>query len=134
MWAGFDNTLILASGRVAYFGKAAEIGDHLASLGKPLPEECNPAEFVLDLVNKDFVSEQGVDRILDTWDTRAASTPRHMSNVPLMPPPRRANYFMQVVVLLQRQLLLLVKDPSLYAARCFSKHRAPHTTHARGPH
>ena len=42
VFAGFDDALILASGRVAYFGKAARVTDHFAALGKPPPPACNP--------------------------------------------------------------------------------------------
>ena len=51
VWAGFDNALILSMGRTAYCGPAAKLGDYCASLGKPVPELANPAEFFLNLVN-----------------------------------------------------------------------------------
>ena len=117
VFAGFDDALVLASGRVAYFGQAAKIGEHFTKLGQPLPLNCNPAEFVLDCVNKDFTSVAGVEAILDGWDAAAPPKPEfEVSDLPK--PPRRANYVTQICVLLRRQLLLLVKDPSLYVARC----------------
>ena len=117
VFAGFDDALILASGRVAYFGKASRVTEHFAALGKPSPPACNPAEFVLDLVNKDFTSEAGVEMLLNGWDECAPPKPAFVVSE-LPPPSRRASYGMQVLILLRRQLLLLVKDPSLYVARC----------------
>ena len=54
VFADFDNTMVLSMGRVAYFGKAEKMGAYLAGVGFPLPADTNPAEFILDLVNKDF--------------------------------------------------------------------------------
>lgn len=70
VFAGFDNTMILSMGRVAYFGKASKMGAYLAEIGSPPPPETNPAEFILDLVNKDFTPAAGVARVLDTWASR----------------------------------------------------------------
>ena len=56
VFAGFDNNLILSMGRVAYFGKAAAMGEYFSSIGRPPPAGTNLAEFVLDSVNRDFTS------------------------------------------------------------------------------
>ena len=49
VFAGFDDNLILASGRIAYFGAAAKMGEYFESLGKAPPPGVNMAEFVLDV-------------------------------------------------------------------------------------
>ena len=63
VFADFDNTMVLSMGRVAYFGKAEKMGAYLAGVGFPLPADTNPAEFILDLVNKDFTPAAGVRRV-----------------------------------------------------------------------
>ena len=54
VFAGFDNTLILSEAQTAYFGAASDLGAHLSSVGHPMALHQNPAEYVLDLVNRDF--------------------------------------------------------------------------------
>ena len=76
VYEGFDDVLVLAAGRVAYFGAAAQmgrpdqppsrwaeiargeprlseiVGSHLERLGHPLPSTANPADStMLDLVH-----------------------------------------------------------------------------------
>uniref|UniRef100_A0A0G4HRN8 ABC transporter domain-containing protein n=1 Tax=Chromera velia CCMP2878 TaxID=1169474 RepID=A0A0G4HRN8_9ALVE len=64
---GFDKTLILSAGRTAYSGSATGLVTYLDAIGEPMPANNNPADFMLDLVNKDFSDADRVDRILDQW-------------------------------------------------------------------
>ena len=61
VFAGFDDTLILASGRIAYFGAASAMAGHFAALGKVPPPGVNMAEYALDLVNRDFACARHAD-------------------------------------------------------------------------
>uniref|UniRef100_A0A0G4HW09 ABC transporter domain-containing protein n=1 Tax=Chromera velia CCMP2878 TaxID=1169474 RepID=A0A0G4HW09_9ALVE len=70
---GFDKTLILSAGRTAYCGEAVGLVDYLAAIGEPVPPNTNPADFVLDLVNKDFTSAEQVEGLLDKWGEFAAA-------------------------------------------------------------
>ncbi len=63
VFKGFDNTLILAEGRAAYFGLASSLGDYLDSIGFPV-NGGNPAEKMLDLINRDFTDDSEVDVVL----------------------------------------------------------------------
>ena len=45
---------------MAYFGAAADLGAYLFSVGYPVAPNQNPAEFVLDIVNKDFTDASKV--------------------------------------------------------------------------
>ena len=67
VFAGFDNTMILSMGRIAYFGKADKLSEYLTKIGNPPMADTNPAEFILDLVNTDFTPVEGVKEILDEW-------------------------------------------------------------------
>ena len=49
---GFDEVLFLTGGRVAYIGAAARLSTFLETLGKPVPASANPADFMLDLINR----------------------------------------------------------------------------------
>ncbi|PGH11181.1 hypothetical protein AJ79_05023 [Helicocarpus griseus UAMH5409] len=54
----FDKLLILSAGKTCYFGPCSEMKPYLDKAGHPMPPQINPAEFVLDLVNTDFASNQ----------------------------------------------------------------------------
>lgn len=54
----FDKLLLLSSGKPHYFGTVEGVEDHFRTLGFPMPYRTNPAEFILDLMNTDFASNQ----------------------------------------------------------------------------
>ena len=67
VFATFDQLLLLSEGRTAYRGEASKATDYFAKLDHPLPPLTNPADFLLDLVNSDFVDKKEVTRFLDAW-------------------------------------------------------------------
>ncbi|ODH38560.1 hypothetical protein ACO22_02260 [Paracoccidioides brasiliensis] len=54
----FDKLLVLSAGRTCYFGPGSEMKPYLDKSGHTMPLQMNPAEFILDLVNIDFVYDQ----------------------------------------------------------------------------
>jgi len=86
---------------------------YLGSIGLPVPPATNPADFMLDVVNKDFVSEEEVEKVLakctpieDTAQINA-SVPEHHVH------PLGA----QIKVLLHKHAVLTLRDPAMYALR-----------------
>eukprot|EP00971_Amphidinium_carterae_P339755 6477737-Amphidinium_carterae.1 len=65
---GFDQVMILSKGREAYVGNANESIKWFGSQGYPIPENTNPADHCLDIVNADFTPEEGVKKLLDEWE------------------------------------------------------------------
>lgn len=63
-----DELLVLAGGRVCYFGEACNALSHFAGIGHPSDAAVNPAEFLLRITNTDFCSKDQVTRICDAWD------------------------------------------------------------------
>ncbi|KAL1610194.1 hypothetical protein SLS60_001859 [Paraconiothyrium brasiliense] len=61
----FDQLLLLSRGKTAYNGPVAGIHDYFASVGYELPTYINPAEYILQIVNIDFLQNQteAVDRL-----------------------------------------------------------------------
>jgi hypothetical protein len=51
----FDSILLLAAGRTSYYGPISHIETYFTAIGFPMPPHINPAEFILDLVNTDFI-------------------------------------------------------------------------------
>lgn len=116
VFAGFDQTLILADGRVAYSGSATRLAEYMAEIGRPVPRDANPAEFMLTTVNKDFVSRDGVDEVLEYWANRETGTLQVAATSPL-PLKLRTSVCFQFPILFHKHVKLVVKDPLLYSAR-----------------
>lgn len=118
VFAGFDNALVLASGRVAYFGAASAMGTYFAALGKTPPPGVNMAEYVLDLVNQDFTSADSVEGILDAWQAANPSPPAPgLAAMPLPTPPRRAGVATQIRQLAHRASRVALREPIQYTGR-----------------
>jgi len=128
VFAGFDNCMILSMGRVAYFGKAQAMGKYFTSIDAPPPPGTNVAEFVLDLVNKDFTAVDGVELILDKWakggganyggeseNGHAAATAGAGATR-----LRSAGFCSQVVTLTGRTVVVARREPLAYLLRMFA--------------
>ena len=114
--AGFEKVFVLAEGRTAYFGPTAGLAPHLASLGHTVPDDCNPAEFALELVSKDVSSAEDVGKILSKWDTvgtKVILPPK----TELAPTPPVAGLAKQTWVLTKRTAKQAIADPIFYMVR-----------------
>jgi len=58
IFALFDDVVILSEGKMVYNGPAAEMVGYFSKIGYAMPENYNPADFVLDLVSVDMRSEE----------------------------------------------------------------------------
>jgi len=69
----FDKLLLLSSGKPHFFGPVSAVSSHYAGLGREIPLHVNPAEFLLELVNIDFVrhrdlgAEARLDDMQQAW-------------------------------------------------------------------
>ncbi|KAB8293922.1 hypothetical protein EYC80_009395 [Monilinia laxa] len=54
----FDKLLLLSGGKSHYFGPVSEVNQHFESIGYPIPLHMNASEYLLDLMNTDFVTNQ----------------------------------------------------------------------------
>lgn len=52
IFALFDNLILLCEGQIVYFGPADRAANHFSDLGFPIPEQTNPAEFLLSLTHQ----------------------------------------------------------------------------------
>lgn len=114
--------LLLSSGRVAYCGTTADVVNHFKQLNRVMPALENPADFVLEQVNKDFVEPRGVDEVLDAWEKTqppglARTSSRNLSQVPSLKAGKKKNPCMEVAILFKRQVLVACRDPTVYTGR-----------------
>ena len=115
VYAGFGSVLYLSGGEVAYLGEASELPTYLASVGRPLPPHANPADWMLDLINRDFSDDATVDSMLSQWRGRCSpvATPAPST----LPAARHTPFGKQLATLYARHFRLIVRDPTLYSAR-----------------
>ena len=112
---GFDRVAFLTRGRSAYLGAASELPVYLSSIGRPLPPGSSPADFMLGLINKDFVAPATVDEMIEAWRARAVA-PTPLPRTPL-PEARRRSTCAELAALLHRSCALLLRDPTIYLVR-----------------
>jgi hypothetical protein len=70
----FDQLLLLSSAKPHYFGPVSAVVSHYESLGHKIPTQVNPAEFLLEIVNTDFIRDHelatvGLDEMQRAWTT-----------------------------------------------------------------
>jgi ABC-type multidrug transport system ATPase subunit len=72
----FDKLLLLSGGKTCYFGATREVQPYFDSIGFPMPNLTNPADFMLSLTNFDFERDAEAARarieIQESW----GSSPR----------------------------------------------------------
>jgi ABC-type multidrug transport system ATPase subunit/ABC-type multidrug transport system permease subunit len=123
----FDKLLLLASGKVAYFGPARASLPYFEKLGYPVPLHYNPADFFIDLVSytngtKNTTSElQRIEKIVTHFDHEKII-------VPPLPPTAsslshvkvtvyQTDWFTQFFVLLIRSFLNVIFDIRITVVR-----------------
>jgi len=126
----FSQTMLLSCGRVAYYGRSEKAAGYFEGLGHELPGNMNVAEFMLDLVNREFTAGEQVDAILETWDKkkellfgkaggegRNSERGRGESLGGDLATHRFNPIYKQVIYLLRRHGVLVRRDPLLYIGR-----------------
>lgn len=129
VFAGFDNVMVLSMGRVAYFGKAAKMNAYLAGVNHAPTADTNPAEFILDLVNKDFTSTASVRAVLDKWSEGTGEAygcdMEHEDGAPLaLADFERAPFAKQLAVLTDRSVVVARREPLAYLVRLIANFNA----------
>jgi ABC-type multidrug transport system ATPase subunit len=122
--AGFDQVMLLSQGRCAYRGLAADAEGYFEGIGFKMPAQMNPAEYMLEVVNSDFVDHEQVDRVLDAWATHertssSSSLVQSAGGWPALSTVESSGtgFFSQVGTLLRRHGTLTLRDPLLYTGR-----------------
>ncbi|CAF0837440.1 unnamed protein product [Adineta steineri] len=54
IFQSFDQLILLADGKTIFMGKPSNALDYFATMGHQSPEQYNPADYVMDLVNQDM--------------------------------------------------------------------------------
>ena len=117
--AGVDTLLLLAKGRVAYYGTAAELGPYLASLGMAVPAGVSVGEYALELVNAETYSETHVESLLQAW--RATHPPdAPLVVAELVSVTKRPDFQQRVATMLHLQGTMMIRDHRLLGGKVAS--------------
>ena len=115
VFANFSSVAFLTAGEMAYVGKAADVAGYLEDVGYPLPKNTNPADYMLDLINKDFSPPETVQDMLAEWRARRPKVevppPTNLST------PVPAGFCSQLATLMSKHTTLVRRDPLQYALR-----------------
>eukprot|EP00616_Rhizochromulina_sp_CCMP1243_P005891 CAMPEP_0118998186 /NCGR_PEP_ID=MMETSP1173-20130426/62939_1 /TAXON_ID=1034831 /ORGANISM="Rhizochromulina marina cf, Strain CCMP1243" /LENGTH=888 /DNA_ID=CAMNT_0006949667 /DNA_START=69 /DNA_END=2736 /DNA_ORIENTATION=- len=123
VYEGFDQVMILSEGKEAFMGPALNAVDYFASIGHPMPDQTNPAEFFLDLVNSDFTSSEDVDTVLQAWESHRAKNKKGEEDeaaamVSVHTEDESGVAFLdQCGIMIRRHAYLAVRDPVPYIGR-----------------
>jgi len=111
----FDDLLVLAAGRTAFYGPRTSAVDHMVSLGLPALEDGGSvAEYLLDVTNPDFTEAAQIEVILSSWKPQALDD--HI-DAELPPTMAKRSGITQFAILLERLAKMTMRDPTLYSAR-----------------
>jgi len=116
LFMSFTDVLFLANGRVAYHGPPAEVKAYFQTIGNPVPEDTNPADHSMQLINGEFTSHDEVEEIVKSWVT----TKVHKSGggeLQALKSTKRPSIVSSCCTLLQRHFKLSLRHPTLYMGR-----------------
>lgn len=118
----FKNLLLLADGRVAYFGEGSNAVNYFNRLGMKCPINYNPADFFIHelavMPGKELESKRKVNRICDYYEkmqTRVDDSKRQSSfvNKKVTYSRYKASCFQQYQALTWRAFLTTIREPIL---------------------
>lgn len=126
-----DDIALLASGKLVFSGPADEAPAHFADLGYKIPEQCNPAEWYLDLISVDFASDDTVteshariEKLVSGFHRANGLKPvvvsKDMNDISLAEHERTLGPFGRIRLLLRRAWLQITRDKKTFMSRFMS--------------
>jgi ABC-type multidrug transport system ATPase subunit len=121
----FNLVMLISAGRTCFFGPEAELVSYF-SASCAIPQYCNPAEFLLELVNTDFCQDDSKERQVSLFVTswtcsqqNRALTHHIVTTQERFRPtkPSRASNIQACFILLHRNLIKSYRDPLVYGSR-----------------
>ncbi|THU89231.1 P-loop containing nucleoside triphosphate hydrolase protein [Dendrothele bispora CBS 962.96] len=122
----FGHLVVLAKGgQVAYSGQAADMISYFSSLGYSCPQDCNPSDWVLDLVSVDlrnadveYASKCRLERILQSYvPSKPSLEETKLKGSRPMIRKQMAPLWVSFPVLIRRGLVILRRQPNIGVTR-----------------
>ena len=126
IYLSFNKVLLLSKGATAFIGTPARSVEYFKEIGHSCPQNTNPAEFLLDIINNEFTSDEQVESILCKWEANEESELNKMKSsssavvqtqLPDTSQLADLSIMQQFKFVGSRQLKLVFLDPMLYAGR-----------------
>mmetsp|Transcript_122755 Transcript_122755/g.392412 ORF Transcript_122755/g.392412 Transcript_122755/m.392412 type:complete len:622 (-) Transcript_122755:512-2377(-) len=113
----FDQAIFLVAGQVVYHGHPSGIRDHFNSIGHVCPQDYNPADFVMFIIQTG--DEQQVAAITAGWAKSETRRPllENVSTAALPSIPKRKGFFEETIALSKREIQKTVRDKGTLGAR-----------------
>lgn len=122
-----DKLLLLSGGHEVYFGPLTKLEGHFNALGFECPPRTSIAEWLLDLINRDFGDDAVVDKCVNSWPEselkrdlddklKALGVPFEHQPPPkrfLNPLPYRTNQFIATWALFRRGFYNALRSPAV---------------------
>lgn len=121
----FDSVTFLSEGKVVYCGPRNEVEEHFERAKFPIPLHYNPAEYILDLINTDFETEnidktEALTTLLDyqrAHERACRALPPAKYEAELEDPVQNSNNLSKTWILLQRGFIKARRDYLAYYVR-----------------
>ncbi|KAF7491271.1 Protein white [Sarcoptes scabiei] len=128
----FQNLLLLADGRIAYFGELKDAVRHFSSIGYRCPENYNPADFYVQelavIPGRELECRKKINRICDYFEksflnqkSNSVSIRLHQSSFSTIRKPKLSRYkvgrWQQYSALTWRSYLTVLREPALTYVR-----------------
>eukprot|EP01080_Neovahlkampfia_damariscottae_P006471 gene6471-10477_t len=130
----FDKLLLLAKGRVAFFGDAREAPGYFDKLGYKMPDQYNPADFLIDQITQEAsdLPQKGsmkekdserIEHILGAYESVKVEIPPLENEMTMKKKFKfssySTNWFNELFVLFLRAMINNLRDKMLTVARLF---------------
>uniref|UniRef100_A0A7S2SQZ2 ABC transporter domain-containing protein n=1 Tax=Mucochytrium quahogii TaxID=96639 RepID=A0A7S2SQZ2_9STRA len=135
VWSLFDQFALLSRGHTMYFGEAPGAITYFSKLGYECPQYTNPADFMISIVNTDFVElgvKVDIEQLGGTFKAsseykelfeefakseRMADRKSESENLIATKTKTKPGYFSQFLILSHRNMLNNLRNPGIYWVR-----------------
>uniref|UniRef100_A0A915Q5D4 ABC transporter domain-containing protein n=1 Tax=Setaria digitata TaxID=48799 RepID=A0A915Q5D4_9BILA len=123
----FRKVLLIASGRVAYFGPSSHIMSYFEEIGFPCPPFKNPCDYYVDLLTHDYLTSESswesrnrIKRLTDIWKERVVDVCEMQVTISELSPKVRHVSCHRVALLIYRRFFeMFLSRPWFYARELF---------------
>ncbi|XP_055690663.1 protein white isoform X2 [Lutzomyia longipalpis] len=135
LYSMFDKLLLMANGRVAFYGTPAQASQFFMSVGRPCPPNYNPADHFIQVLaiqsHHEEESRESITKICDAYDRdeiasdvkKTIKDQKCNDGLPVMIDGGvmryRAPWMVQIRAILWRSWISMIKDPILMNVRLF---------------
>uniref|UniRef100_A0A1I8EM33 ABC2_membrane_7 domain-containing protein n=1 Tax=Wuchereria bancrofti TaxID=6293 RepID=A0A1I8EM33_WUCBA len=119
----FHKVLLIASGRVIYFGLSSQMMSYFEQIGFPCPSFKNPCDYYVDLVTHDYLTSESslesinrIKRLTEIWKERLVDEcEMQLITDQLSPKIHRVNYYRAALLIYRRFFEMFLSRSWMYS-------------------